>query len=131
MRALLQQVSLFIAVGCAAAATHWGVAVACVEGLGAAPLLANLLGWLVAFVVSFSGHYRLTFRHSKTPWTIAVRRFFFISAVGFIINESAYAWLLRVTPVPYDVLLALILIALAVATFITSRLWAFRHKPAA
>jgi putative flippase GtrA len=60
MRALVQQVTLFIIVGCAAAATHWGVAVACVEGLGAAPLLANLLGWLVAFVVSFSGHYRLT-----------------------------------------------------------------------
>ncbi|MBB1625100.1 sugar translocase [Achromobacter sp. UMC71] len=131
MRALLQQVSLFIAVGCAAAATHWGVAVTCVEALGAAPLLANLIGWLVAFVVSFSGHYRLTFRHSHTPWTIAVRRFFFISAVGFVINESAYAWLLRVTAVRYDILLALILIALAVATFITSRLWAFRHKPAA
>jgi len=131
MRALLQQISLFIAVGCAASATHWGVAVACVEGLGAAPLVANLIGWLAAFVVSFSGHYRLTFRHSHTPWTIAVRRFFFISAVGFIINESAYAWLLRVTAVSYDVLLALILIALAVGTFITSRLWAFRHKPAA
>ena len=131
MRALLQQVSLFIAVGCAAAATHWSIAVASVEAFGAAPLLANLIGWLVAFIVSFSGHYRLTFRHSTTPWTIAVRRFFFISAIGFVINESAYAWLLRVTAVRYDILLALILIGLAVATFVTSRLWAFRHKPAA
>lgn len=131
MRALVQQVILFIAVGCAAAATHWGVAVTCVEAFGAAPLLANLVGWLVAFVVSFSGHYRLTFRHSKTPWTIAARRFFFISAAGFIINESAYAWLLRVTAVRYDILLALILVVLAFATFITSRLWAFRHKSAA
>ena len=47
------------------------------------------------------------------------------------IRDRAYAWLLRVTAVRYDILLALILIGLAVATFITSRLWAFRHKPAA
>ncbi|WMD18607.1 GtrA family protein [Achromobacter seleniivolatilans] len=131
MRALLQQISLFIAVGCAAAATHWAVAVGCVEAFGIAPLAANLVGWLVAFVVSFYGHYRLTFRLSKTPWTIAVRRFFLISAAGFIINESAYALLLHTTAIPYDLLLALILIGLAFVTFIASRLWAFRHKPAA
>lgn len=131
MRALLQQISLFVAVGCAAAATHWAVAVGCVEGFGLPPLAANLVGWLIAFVVSFSGHYRLTFRHSRTPWTVAARRFFLISAIGFVINESAYALLLHITSLPYDVLLALILIGLAFATFAASRLWAFRHKPAA
>lgn len=131
MRALFRQISLFTAVGCAAVATHWSIAVACVQALSAPPLLANLVGWLIAFAVSFSGHYRLTFRHSKTPWPLAARRFFFISAVGFALNESAYAWLLRVTAVRYDVLLALILVALAAATFIMSRFWAFRHKPAA
>jgi hypothetical protein len=50
--------------------------------------------------------------------------------VGFAINESAYALLLHTTAIPYDLLLALILIGLAFATFIASRLWAFRHKPA-
>ncbi|QVQ24818.1 GtrA family protein [Achromobacter deleyi] len=131
MRTLLQQISLFVAVGCAASVTHWAVAVGCVEAFGTAPLAANLVGWLAAFVVSFSGHYRLTFRHSPIPWTIAIRRFFLISATGFAINESAYAGLLHATDIPYDTLLALILIALAFATFIASRLWAFRHKPAA
>ena len=95
------------------------------------PLVANLVGWLVAFAVSFIGHYRLTFRHSRIPWTIAIRRFFLVSAAGFLVNESAYAWLLHATAVRYDVLLALILIGLAVLTFVVSRLWAFRHKPAA
>ncbi|MDH3066747.1 GtrA family protein [Achromobacter insolitus] len=131
MRALLQQVSTFIAVGCAAAATHWAVAVGCVELLRMPPLAANLVGWLIAFAVSFTGHYRLTFRHSKTPWTAAARRFFFVSAAGFLINEAAYAWLLHNTAIRYDILLALILLGLAVATFIVSRFWAFRHKPAA
>ena len=103
----------------------------CVELAGAPPLVANLIGWLVAFAVSFIGHYRLTFRHSRIPWTIAIRRFFLVSAAGFLVNEGAYAWLLHATALRYDVLLALILIGLAVLTFVVSRLWAFRHKPAA
>ena len=52
MRALFKQL-VFVAVGCAAAATHWAVAVGCVELAAAAPLVANLVGWLVAFAVSF------------------------------------------------------------------------------
>ncbi|AZS77760.1 GtrA family protein [Achromobacter spanius] len=129
MRTLLRQISFFVAVGCAAAATHWAVAVGCVETFSLQPLAANLVGWLAAFGVSFSGHYRLTFKHAQTPWSIAIRRFFFISAAGFFINESAYALLLRTTNIRYDVLLAMILIILAFATFIASRLWAFRKPP--
>ena len=113
MSALAKQIAWFIAVGCAAAATHWSVAIASVEGLGLPPLGANAVGWLVAFVVSFYGHYRLTFRH------------------GFALNEATYAWLLHATPLPYDVLLAIILLGLAGLTFLASRLWAFRRRPTA
>lgn len=34
------------------------------------------------------------------------------------------------TSLPYDVLLALVLIGLAFLTFVASRLWAFRHRHA-
>ncbi|WP_170948373.1 GtrA family protein [Bordetella genomosp. 5] len=129
MRVLLRQIGWFVFVGCAAAATHWLIAVACVEGAGAPPLLANFIGWLIAFVVSFTGHYRLTFRHQARGWTIAARRFFLISATGFVVNELSYAWLLHATPLRYDLLLALILIVLAFLTFVASRLWAFAHTP--
>ena len=130
MRGLLRQITWFIAVGCAAAATHWAVAVACVEWAGLPPLGANVVGWLLAFVVSFTGHFRLTFRHLAASWTIAARRFFLVSALGFAINELSYAWLLHATSLPYDVLLALVLIGLAFLTFVASRLWAFRHRHA-
>ncbi|CAM3579171.1 GtrA-like protein [Bordetella sputigena] len=130
MRTLIRQLSWFVAVGCAAAATHWITAVACVEGLGAPPLAANVVGWLVAFGVSFSGHYRLTFRHQTSAWHVAALRFFCISAAGFLINEAAYAWLLRHTTLRYDVLLGLVLIAIAVLTFVFSRFWAFRRSSA-
>jgi putative flippase GtrA len=130
MRTLIRQLSWFIAVGCAAAATHWVTVVACVEALATPPLAANVVGWLVAFCVSFSGHYRLTFRHQASAWHVAAGRFFCVSAAGFIVNEISYGWLLRRTALRYDVLLALILIVIAVLTFLLSRFWAFRRKSA-
>ncbi len=128
MRKIIRQLACFVAVGCAAAATHWLVAVLAVRALSYAPLVANLVGWLVAFCVSFAGHFHFTFRHQHAPIAKAARRFFLVSALGFSVNELAYAWLLRVTTIRYDILLALILIAIAVMTFILGRFWAFRHK---
>ena len=128
MKKIVGQVAWIVMVGCAAAATHWLVVVLTVSGLNLPPLLANVAGWLIAFAVSFAGHYTLTFRHQKAPLGQALRRFFLVSAAGFGINEAAYAVLLQATSLRYDILLALILVGIAVMTFFLGRLWAFRQK---
>ena len=116
---------LFIAVGTAAAVVHSLVAVSSVAWLGIAPLVANVIGWLCAFGVSFRGHHGLTFGDRKAPARRAVGRFFLISASGFAVNETAYALCLYYTPFRYDVLLAAILLAVAVLTYLLSHFWAF------
>ena len=128
MNKLLTQLSWFLVVGCGAAATHWIVAVLCVEGLSLPPLLANVVGWLVAFNVSLFGHYHLTFKHQRAPWKQAAIRFFGVASLAFALNELAYAFLLRTTTLRYDVALAVVLVAVAVLTFILSRFWAFRQS---
>jgi putative flippase GtrA len=128
MRKIATQLAWFIAVGCAAAATHWSVVVLTVTGHGMAPLTANIIGWIIAFCVSFAGHYFLTFRRQQAPLARAAGRFFAVSALGFAINEAAYAWLLHATAMRYDILLALILIGIAGMTFMLGRYWAFRRK---
>ncbi|NGM87099.1 GtrA family protein [Parapusillimonas sp. SGNA-6] len=128
MQKIATQLAWFIAVGCAAALTHWTVVVLTVTATDMAPLLANIIGWIIAFCVSFAGHYTLTFRHQHAPLGRAAARFFFVSALGFVINEAAYAWLLNATAMRYDVLLALVLIGIAGMTFILGRYWAFRRK---
>jgi putative flippase GtrA len=122
------RVASFIAVGCVAAAVHLGVVVALVGGAGQLPLAANIVGWLVAFGVSFSGHWLLTFRAQQAPLWRAVRRFFSISAAGFAANELAYAVLLKWSTWRYDIALAIILVAVAVITYLLSSRWAFRGK---
>ncbi|HMW17414.1 MAG TPA: GtrA family protein [Accumulibacter sp.] len=130
MRKTLRQITLFILVGCAAALTHWLTAIGCVAVWRISPLWANVIGWLVAFVVSFAGHYRLTFRESTTPLALACRRFFIVSSIGFAINELSYAYLLHATAIAYDTLLAIILLTIAALTFVLSRWWAFRNRAA-
>ena len=60
----------------------------------------------------------------------ALPRFFLLSAAGFAVNELAYVLALRFVPWRYDVLLACVLVGVAIGTFVFSKLWAFKAKPA-
>jgi putative flippase GtrA len=124
-----RRLARFVAVGCAAAAVHFAVVVLLVENRVATPLAGNIVGWLLAFVVSFAGQHRLTFADRSAPVLRAARRFFAISATGFAINEAAYAVLLHVTAVRYDVALGIVLVGVAVMTYVLSSRWAFLRSP--
>ena len=119
----------FVLVGCLAAAVHWVVVVGLVSGLGWRPLRANVVGWLVALSVSFAGHHSLSFRGHGVPAHRSAGRFVAVSALGFSINEIAYALLLRWSGHRYDTALALVLVGVAVLTWSLSRRWVFRRKP--
>lgn len=120
----------FIVIGCAAAAVHLAVVRWLVGAQWLQPAAANVLGWLVAFIVSFSGHFYWTFAQQGTMLRQALPRFFLLSAAGFAVNELAYVLALRFVPWRYDVLLACVLVGVAVGTFVFSKLWAFKAKPA-
>jgi putative flippase GtrA len=123
------RIGWFVVVGCAAAAVHWGVATGMVAFAHWSPLRSNVAGWLIALMVSFTGHHQLSFRGHGTSLGSAGWRFLCISGGGFFINEIAYALLLRWTAVRYDVLLACVLISVAGATYVLSRHWAFLRSP--
>lgn len=125
----VKRIALFVAVGCAAAAVHFGAVVLLVEGLRVPPLLANVGGWLLAFVASFLGQWRLTFASRQTPWRHALPRYFLLSLAGFLANEAGYALLLLATPLPYDAALLLVLLAVAVMTYLLGSRWVFRRSP--
>ncbi|MCX5589846.1 GtrA family protein [Alcaligenes endophyticus] len=123
-----RQLFFFILIGSLAAGVHWGAVVLLVSHAHVPPLWANLIGWLAAFTVSFGGHYTLTFTQHSIPFLTALRRFFLVSALGFGVNESAYAVLLHYSSLSYQYLLAVVLVAMAFVTFVLSRVWAFAHK---
>jgi putative flippase GtrA len=123
----LRRAPAFISTGVLAGLAHWTVLFLLVEYAGLAPLLANIAAWACAFVVSFTGHFRFTFA-DKTPdaWRGAWR-FLFVSVIGFLINEAAFAGLLA-WHVHYTLAIVAAMALAAVSTYLLSANWAFDSK---
>jgi putative flippase GtrA len=122
----MQQIAIFIAVGIAAASTHLAVAAAAVELAAIRPLAANVIGFAAAFFVSFGGHARFTFPIERERFASARLRFFAVAFAGFALNLTAYPRALAIMGRDYYLpALAAVLLGVAVATFLLSKLWAF------
>lgn len=123
-KSALGQLARFGVVGVAAMCVHWLV-VRMLVPAGIAPLLANVIGFGVAFNVSYFGHRNWTFAsvsaHGTTFW-----RFLAVALTSFALNEALYAVLLQF--MDYSLALAIVLVAVSVLTFVLSKLWAFRHS---
>jgi putative flippase GtrA len=121
----LRQISIFCAVGAAAFMTHFGVVIAVVP-LGLHPLIANVVGFLCAFGVSFIGHNHWTFPgpHDRDR-ARALHRFFTVAVSSFAINETLLWLMLLLTRLPYQLALLIVLVIVAALTLLLSKYWAF------
>lgn len=116
----------FALVGSAAAATHLVVVGLLVHFADMAPLAANVLGFLLAFVVSYRGHAMFTFSQAQaTGWTVAAR-YFVVACGSFAVNELLYAAALHWLGWNYLLSLFGVLVVVAVGTFVFSKFWAFK-----
>ena len=91
------------------------------------PELANLVGFLTAFGVSFAGHRWLSFRGTSTGLQQSLLRFFVTAVAGFATNELCFMLALRVAHWPVWPSLVLALLLAAGQTFLLGRWWAFRR----
>lgn len=112
-------------VGAVAAAIHFFSVVFLVEIYQLPPLIANVIGFCVAFPCSYVGHRYFTFRALHTLHRHAIIKSFFIQSLSFAANESLYYILLSLH-IPYALALCMVLTILAIFTFISSRFWVFR-----
>lgn len=114
----------FGAVGALAFAVHYAVTLVVVEWGHGPPVAGTLAGYLCALGTSWLGQSRLTFadapRHARTRV-----RFALTSLCGFALNGTGYAALLRYTSLDYRVALVLVILSVAVVTWILFRRWVF------
>ena len=115
----------FLAVGGTAAFTHMAV-FALAQGQ-MLPELANALGFLSAFFVSFAGHRLLSFKDAGTSVGTSLGRFAVTALAGFASNELIFMLLLRGLGWPALLALFVALVFAAGQTFLFSRFWAFRR----
>lgn len=118
----------FALVGAAAAGVHLCVAAVLIGWVNMVPLLGNVGGFLVAFGVSYAGHSRWTFARHNARGLAAVWRFFAVACLSFVVNEALYFVCLHYLNWHWLPSLIIVLLVVAVGTFILSKIWAFAAK---
>jgi len=91
------------------------------------PELANACGFLIAFLISFSGHRFLSFSDTQTNLGQSLTRFAATAIAGFCCNEAVFMLLLRLLKWPDWAALGCALAVAAGQTFLLSRFWAFKR----
>ena len=127
----LPQLLQFVLVGGSAAATHLAVVGLLVSLLSLPPLGANVLAFLVAFVVSYNGHALLTFSAAQARGWPVVAKFFAVACLSFVANEALYYIALNWLHWHYFWSLAAVLVLVAMGTFVMSKFWAFKARSVA
>jgi putative flippase GtrA len=125
----------FAAVGIAAALVHLSVAAlllpSLTKGPGTAPVLvANAAAFIVAFLVSYSGQRRWTFRSSAAHARL-LPRYLLVAAAGLGVNEAVVATGMRAFGLSALLAIALAIVCVAWLTFQASQYWVFAQQEAA
>lgn len=127
----LLRVLRFGIVGLSAAAVHYWTVIGLVELAHISPLRANVGGFAVAFWVSYFGHRHWTFSDAVATHAADTNssfpRFLLVAVLGFCMNQLLFYLLLHYLAWPYYLALALVVLTVAVMTYVLSRLWAFRR----
>lgn len=138
----------FLVVGASAALVHFLVLISIVNFTTVTPAWANVGAFLIAFVVSFFGHFYLTFKQSeqlieknwhtsssienhtksdKNRYISTLAKWFGSSAAGFIANQSLFVLGLNWFGEQYYILIWLIVTGvITVMTFVLGKFWAFK-----
>jgi len=115
----------FVLVGALAALTHLTVVYLLVEFAAMPPAQANVVAFMVAFVVSFLGQRRYTFG-CGAPWRRSMARWGMVSLAAFALNQLLFTQALQHLPgQPYLLLLTVVTLMVAALSFLLAKLWAF------
>ena len=120
---LIKQLSRFGVVGVVATVVHAVVGLGLHNGLGVAPLIANLFGFCCALCVSFFGQTRLTFP-SATANLGAFMRFVAVALTGLTLNQLLVWIVTGLLAQPYWLALAIIISTVPWVTFVMLKFWA-------
>lgn len=123
-----RSISWFTVIGIVAAAVHYVIAVGLEWSQWVLASEANIIGFLAAFPVSYFGHKIFSFSHQNAEHKQAFPRFFAVALTGFIANQTLVISALKFTPLPFWLVLGVVMVIIAVSTYLLSHHWAFKSN---
>jgi len=124
---IFRQLLRFGLVGALATLVHMLIGATLIHS-GWPALGANPVSFVIAFVVSFMGHYGFSFSDQEADIVTSLKRFSIVACGGFIVNEALLALLIWSGAVPQIFALIFSTGAAAIGSFFASRNWAFQKS---
>lgn len=121
----MRQILRFLWVGWGATITHYLTVLILVYNWDIYPELANILAFVVAFFISFMGHWRWTFREQQAEFQRALFAFALTALLMFMLNAIIFHLLLDCMGIRFEVSLLIAQGMVAVITYLVSKYWAF------
>ncbi|MBU1377243.1 MAG: GtrA family protein [Alphaproteobacteria bacterium] len=119
-----RQLLVFAVVGGLATVTHFVLALLANTQFGAPPLVANVVGYVGAVMISYVGNARFTFQRRVLDRAQFVR-FGVVSLAGLALGQAITYLATQALHLPFQLTLMVVVASVPVFTFVTSRLWAF------
>lgn len=114
----------FAAIGLTATLVHGGVLAALVEGADIAAIWATLCGFSIAFIVSYLGHYYITFQ-SRQPHRRALPGFALSASIGAGLNIAIFLIVMDGLGASYRVAFVCTIIIVPAITYALAKTLAF------
>ncbi|OHV84996.1 GtrA family protein [Rhizobium sp. LCM 4573] len=125
---LAEQLSRFGLVGLAATCVHLLVFSLVIDLANLEPSLANVVGFLAAFILSFAGQSSWTFPSKSIDRPQRRRRFLryiAVSLTGFLMNAAVVHVVVDVLAYPYTYALPIMGVGVPAILFALNKYWAF------
>ena len=122
----LLRIVRFGIVGVTATLTHAGVSLASLHWLHVPPVVANGMGFCIAFLVSMAGHSLFTFRQKMTPAKAMRFTTVALSSVGF--SSLVVLAGQHLTSLPPNIYLTAAALLTPAFNFVCHSLWTFSHR---
>ncbi|RZW11795.1 MAG: GtrA family protein, partial [Rhodobacteraceae bacterium] len=90
------------------------------------PFSANIFAFLSAFLVSYFGHSRFTYK-STAPASRSLPRFFAVASGGLFLNQAIVYLAVDVLGWQYITALVIVVSTVPVIIYFLGRVWAFRE----
>ena len=119
-------INRFIIVGCSATIVHIVFAWILFSFINLSLLWANFFAYLTAFGISFVGNFYWTFHNPGNPYK-ALKKFFLISLIAFVINSLILKILSHVSYLSSEIVILTAAGVIPIVTFTASRLWIFKN----
>lgn len=121
----MRQLVRFMCVGGGATITHYLGVLILTYHWRLNPEAANVLAFIIAFAVSFIGHWRWTFREQQARFQRALPAFAFIAISMFLLNACIFHLLLEFMRIRFEISLLFAQSVVVLITYVASKYWAF------